>query len=199
MVYFWNALLTTQYVSEHHKYMFRVARDLYEMFVLYRGKHTTRNSTVGIWSEVRAYRTPVHEHASLHLGKFPDKRRLMCCALLKRTTAITQAGFGSPTIRSGTAVFKTLRCVIEVAYIFASVKVITVKFLVWENTTRKELQPLELTCKVSTEFAYNGTSRGLHKERYCRIDNIKRIEMHIKDDQTKCNVKGELTLQGKPL
>ena len=31
-----------------------------------------------------------------------------------------------------------------------------VKFLVWENTTRKELQPLELTSKVTTEFAYNG-------------------------------------------
>jgi len=37
----WNALLTTPYVSEHFKYMFLVARDLYEMFVLYRGKHMT--------------------------------------------------------------------------------------------------------------------------------------------------------------
>jgi len=44
-------------------------------------------------------------------------------------------------------------------YIFASVKTIAVKFLVWENTTRKELHPFELTCKVTTEFAYNGTSR----------------------------------------
>jgi len=35
-------------VSEHYKYMFLVARDLYEMFVLYRGKHTTRRSMVGI-------------------------------------------------------------------------------------------------------------------------------------------------------
>jgi len=26
------------------------------------------------------------------------------------------------------------------------------------------------TSKVTTEFAYNGTSRGLHNERYCRID-----------------------------
>jgi len=67
------------------------------------------------------------------------------------------------------------------AYIFASVKAIAVKFLVWENTTWKELHPLELTSKVTTEFAYNGTSRGLHKERYCRIDVIKRIEMHVKD------------------
>jgi len=41
-----------------------------------------------------------------------------------------------------------------------------VKFFVWENTTRKELQTLELTSKITTEFAYNGTSRGLHKERY---------------------------------
>jgi len=26
------------------------------------------------------------------------------------------------------------------------------------------------TTKVTTEFAYNGTSRGLHNQRYCRID-----------------------------
>jgi len=74
-----------------------------------------------------------------------------------------QAGIGSQTLRSGTVAFKTLSCVIEVAYIFASLKAISVKFLVWENTIRKELQPLELTSKVTTEFAYNGTSRGLHK------------------------------------
>jgi len=54
------------------------------------------------------------------------------------------------------------------------VKAITVKFL--ENTTRKELQPLELTSKVTTEFAYNGTSRRLHKERYCRIDIISELK-----------------------
>jgi len=40
----------------------------------------------------------------------------------------------------GNVAFRTLRCVIEVVYIFASVKAITVKFLVWENTTCKELQ-----------------------------------------------------------
>jgi len=84
----------------------------------------------------------------------------------------TQAGLGSQTIRSGTAAFKTLRCLIEVACTFASVKAITVKFLVWENTTHKELQPPELISKVTTEFAYNIISRGLHKERYCRIDII---------------------------
>jgi len=78
-------------------------------------------------------------------------------ALLKRTAAITQAGLGKQIIRFETVAFKTLRCVSEVAYIFASVKAITAKFLVWENTTRKELQPLELTSKVTTEFAYNGT------------------------------------------
>jgi len=61
-------------------------------------------------------------------------------------------------------------------YIFASVKAITVKFLVWENTTRKELHCLELTSKVTTEFAYNGTSTGLHKERYCRIDIISELK-----------------------
>ena len=62
----------------------------------------------------------------------------------------------SQTLRSGTVAFKTLRCAIEVAYIFASVKAIATKFLVWEKTTRKELHPFELTSKVITEFAYNG-------------------------------------------
>jgi len=47
-----------------------------------------------------------------------------------------------------------------------------VKFLVWENTARKELQLLELTSKLTAEFAYNDTSRGLHRERYFRIDNL---------------------------
>jgi len=126
--------------------------------------------------EVRVYRTAVPWAGGLHLGKFPDNRRLMCCALLKHTTAITQAGSRSQTIRSGTVAFKTLGCVIEVAYIFASIKAITVKFLVWENTTRKQLQPLELTSKVTTEFAYNGISRGLHKERYCRIGIISELK-----------------------
>jgi len=51
-----------------------------------------------------------------------------------------------------------------------SVKAFIIKFLVWENTTRKEVHPLELTSKVTTEFAYNGTSRGLYKERYCKIE-----------------------------
>jgi len=64
----WNALLTTLYVSEHYKYMFLVARDLYEMFVLYRRKHTTQHSTVGMWSEVRVHRTPVHAHT---VGRWP--------------------------------------------------------------------------------------------------------------------------------
>ena len=58
----WNVLLTTPYVKSHYKYMFLVARGLYEMFVLYRGKHAIRSSTVGIWNEVRVYRAPVHEH-----------------------------------------------------------------------------------------------------------------------------------------
>jgi len=97
-------------------------------------------------------------------------------ALLKRTAAITQVGLGSQTIRFGTAAFKTLRCVIEVAYVFVSVKAITVKCVVWEKTTRKELQPLELTSKVTAEFAYKGTSKGLHKERYCRIDVISELK-----------------------
>jgi len=58
----WNALLATPYISEHYKYMFLVARDLYEMFVVYRGKHTTRHSTIGILSEVRVYHALVHEY-----------------------------------------------------------------------------------------------------------------------------------------
>jgi len=107
-------------------------------------------------------------------------------ALLKRTAATTQAGLGSQILRSRTVDFKTLRCVIEVAYIIASVKAITVKFLVWENTTRKELHPIELTSKVTIEFAYNSTSSGLHKERYCRID----IVNELKCTQKRCPAKG---------
>ena len=135
--------------------MFLVARDLYVMFVLYRGKHTTGTQRLAFevkYEHMVIRSTNIPWAGGLHLGKFPDNRRLMCCALLKRTTAITQAGFGSQTIRSGSVAFKTLRCVIEVAYTFSSVKAITVKFLVWENTTRKELQPLELTSKVTTEL-----------------------------------------------
>ena len=60
-------------------------------------------------------------------------------ALLKRTAKITQAGAWSQTLRSGTVAFRILRCAIEVAYIFASVKAITIKFLVWQKTRRKEL------------------------------------------------------------
>ena len=97
-------------------------------------------------------------------------------ALFKRTAAITQAGLGSQTIRSGTVAFQTLRCVIEVAYTFASLKVITVNFFVWEKITRKELQPFELTSKATTEFAHIGTSRGLHKERFFRIDIISELK-----------------------
>ena len=124
-------------------------------------------------------------------------------ALLKCTTAIAQAGIGSRTVRSGTLAFKALRYVIEVVDIFASAKAITVKFRVWENTTCKELQPFELTSKVTTQFAYNGTSRGLHKERYCGIDIMSELKcmscQRCHRDQTKYNVMGELTLQMKPL
>jgi len=97
-------------------------------------------------------------------------------ALLKRTAAITQAGLRSQTLRSGTVAFKTLRSVIEVEYIFALLKAITAKFFVWEKTTRKELQPFELTSKVTAEFAHNGTSRGLHEKHYCRIDIISELK-----------------------
>jgi len=56
-----------------------------------------------------------------------------------------------------------LRFAIEDAYIFASVKATAVTFLVWENITRKEPYSHELISKATTDFAYNGTSRGLHK------------------------------------
>ena len=56
----WNDLLITPYVSEHYKYMFLVARDLYEMLVLSRRKHTSRRSTVGIWSTSISYAS--HEY-----------------------------------------------------------------------------------------------------------------------------------------
>jgi len=84
---------------------------------------------------------------------------------------ITQAGTVGQTLRSGTVAL-TFPCAIDVAYIFASVKGITVKFLVWENTTCKEHHPLELTSNVTIEFAYISISRGLHKKRYCRNDAI---------------------------
>jgi len=64
---------------------------------------------------------------------------------------------------------------ISIRYI-QPVKAITVKFLVWENTTLKELHPLELTSKASTEFAYNSTSRGMYEERYCRIEVISELK-----------------------
>ena len=57
-----------------------------------------------------------------------------------------------------------------------AVKAITVKFLVRENTTSKDLHRLELTSKVTTGFAYNGTSRGFYKERYCRIEVISELK-----------------------
>ena len=85
------------------------------------------------------------------------------CAPLVTGMTITQAGVGSQTLRSGTVAINHMRCAIEDACIFASVKTITVKFLFWVNTTRKELHPLELTSKLATGFASKGTSRELHK------------------------------------
>jgi len=62
-------------------------------------------------------------------------------ALVKRTATITQAGAGSQTLRSGNVAFNL--CVAPLmSRMFASVKAITVKFLVWENTTCKEHHPL---------------------------------------------------------
>jgi len=81
------------------------------------------------------------------------------------------------------------------------VKAITAKFLVWENTTRRKLHPLELTRKVATDFAFKGTSRRLHKGRYWRIEVISELKCmysrRYHRDRTKCNVIGELTLPTK--
>jgi len=60
-------------------------------------------------------------------------------------------------------------------------KAITGKCLVWEKTTHKELHPLELTTKVTTEFVCDSTSRRLHKELYCRIEVTSEFEMHVED------------------
>jgi len=48
----------------------------------------------------------------------------------------------SQTLRSGTVAFNLCDCTIEVAYIFASVKAIIIKFLFWENTTRAGFKPI---------------------------------------------------------
>jgi len=71
--------------------------------------------------------------------------------LLKRTAAITQAGLGSQIIRSGTAALKTLRCVIKVAYMFASVKAITVKFLVCVMATSDHNMTSSKNSEISSE------------------------------------------------
>ena len=47
----------------------------------FRGKHTTRRSTVGIWNELRMYRMPAPNipwDGGLYFGKFPDNWRSMC-------------------------------------------------------------------------------------------------------------------------
>jgi len=51
-------------------------------------------------------------------------------ASFKCTAMITQAGAGSQTLRSGTVFLNLLRCAINVAYIFASIKAIAVTFLI---------------------------------------------------------------------
>jgi len=54
--------------------MFLVARDLYEMFVLCRGKHATRSSTVGIevkYEYIVHWSTNISCTGALRLGKFP--------------------------------------------------------------------------------------------------------------------------------
>ena len=50
---------------------------------------------------------------------------------------------------------------ISIQYI-QPVNAVTLKFLVWENTTRKKLHPLELTSKITTVFVDKGTFRVLY-------------------------------------
>jgi len=83
-------------------------------------------------------------------------------ALLKCTATITQACVRSQALRSGTVAFNHCVASSNSRTYFVSVKEITVEFVLWENTTRKELHLIELTSKVTTEFAYNGTSRAAH-------------------------------------
>jgi len=68
-----NAPLTTLYVKQHYMYMVLVARDLYKMCVLYRGKYTTWCSMVRIWSEARVYHAPAVKRWQL-----PENMRLKC-------------------------------------------------------------------------------------------------------------------------
>jgi len=75
----WNALLTTLYIKLHDKSMFLLARDLYEMFVLYNRKHTTQRSTVGIWKWNTSILCTGHEyivHRRFTDGQQPEKLRL---------------------------------------------------------------------------------------------------------------------------
>jgi len=114
---------------------------------------------------------------------------------------ITQAGVGSQTIRSGTIAFNLCVAPLMSRTYLHQERRSTVRFLVWENTTCKEHHPRELPSRVTTEFACKSTSRGFHKERYCRNDfktnwnACKRCHR----DRTKCNLLSELTSQTKPL
>jgi len=57
-----------------------VARDLYEMFVLYRGKHATRDQRLAfeVKYEYIVHRsTNISRGGGMRLGKFPDNRLLM--------------------------------------------------------------------------------------------------------------------------
>jgi len=60
----------------------------------------------------------------------------------------------------------TVKFLLKKKFLNVKTLIITVRFLVWEKTSRKELHSLELTSKVTAEFAYNGISRGIHKKRY---------------------------------
>jgi len=75
----WNAVLTSPHVSEHYKYMFLVARDLYE--ISYFIEENIRPGAQRLAFEVRVYptlATYIPWAGGLYLGKFPDNWRLMC-------------------------------------------------------------------------------------------------------------------------
>jgi len=64
-------------------------------------------------------------------------RPFNCLAQVHSNNNAGRCRESAPSIRNRR--FYPLRCDIEVAYIFASIKAITVKFIFWENMKRKEL------------------------------------------------------------
>jgi len=77
--------------------VFLVARDLYEMLVLYRKKHATRSSTFGIWSEVRVYSANIHKYTVCRRSTVGQVSRQPALDVLKpyycQTTLVNNPNF----------------------------------------------------------------------------------------------------------